>query len=161
VAEHGKLSEESLKAIEAKGIPREVTEAYVKGLQAQQALEQAQAAKEETELLGMVGGKDEFAKVAQWAKTALSADEVRAFNEAVTNGSFEQAKLALAGVHARYQTATRTPGFVQGGGAAPGVGYASQAEITRAMSDPRYNSDAAYRADVIRRIDATDYSKLM
>ena len=34
--------------------------------------------------------------------------------------------------------------------------YRSQAELVAAMSDPRYDSDPAYRADVIEKLELSD-----
>jgi hypothetical protein len=34
--------------------------------------------------------------------------------------------------------------------------YRSQAELVAAMGDPRYDTDPAYRADVIQKLDQSD-----
>ena len=34
--------------------------------------------------------------------------------------------------------------------------FRSQAELVAAMSDPRYESDEAYRADVVEKLDRSD-----
>jgi hypothetical protein len=34
--------------------------------------------------------------------------------------------------------------------------FRSQAELVRAMSDPRYDSDPAYRQDVIAKLEQSD-----
>jgi hypothetical protein len=40
--------------------------------------------------------------------------------------------------------------------AAQQQGFRSQAELVRAMSDPRYDNDPAYRADVAAKLEASD-----
>jgi hypothetical protein len=35
-------------------------------------------------------------------------------------------------------------------------GFRSQAELVRAMSDPRYDNDPAYRADVAAKLEMSD-----
>ena len=37
-----------------------------------------------------------------------------------------------------------------------GDNFRSQAELVRAMSDPRYENDPAYRQDVIDKLDRSD-----
>ena len=37
-----------------------------------------------------------------------------------------------------------------------GQTFRSQAELVSAMSDPRYDNDPAYRADVINKLDQSD-----
>ena len=34
--------------------------------------------------------------------------------------------------------------------------YRSQAELVAAMSDPRYDTDPAYRADVVEKLESSD-----
>ena len=34
--------------------------------------------------------------------------------------------------------------------------YRSQAELVRAMSDPRYDNDPAYRQDVMQKLEQSD-----
>ena len=44
-------------------------------------------------------------------------------------------------------------------GKAPKTGgdvFRSQAELVRAMSDPRYDSDPAYRQDIIEKLDRSN-----
>ena len=40
--------------------------------------------------------------------------------------------------------------------ASSGQVFRSQAELVSAMSDPRYDNDPAYRADVISKLDQSD-----
>jgi len=43
--------------------------------------------------------------------------------------------------------------MIQGKAASPVDGFRSQAEVVRAMSDPRYDSDPAYRQDVFEKLE--------
>lgn len=144
--DRGSLSEETYKAAEAKGLSRAFLDGVVAG---RVALVHQQAA----ELMEVVGGKEEWERVASWARANLGPRELRTFNEAVERGSMELAKLAIRGIHARYVAATgRQPNLV-GGAATPGAdGYRSQREAIEAMRDPRYAKDPAYRAEVEARI---------
>ena len=46
--------------------------------------------------------------------------------------------------------------LLQGKAAAPANGFRSQAEVVRAMQDPRYDRDPAYRAEVMQRLEQSD-----
>ncbi|MCA8110259.1 capsid assembly protein [Burkholderia cepacia] len=145
----GGLSEESYSKLETAGIPKAMVDAYIAG---QVALgEQRNAQGYET-----AGGKDEFAKMTEWAKTGFNAAEIAAFNTAVT-GTAEQMQLAVAGLRARYEAANgREPGLLGGKpGNAGAPGYASRAEMTADMKDPRYAKDPAFRAKVESKLAAT------
>jgi hypothetical protein len=61
--------------------------------------------------------------------------------------------LALAGLQARYTDANGYEGkMIQGKAAAPADTFKSQAEVVRAMSDPRYDKDPGYRDDIMQKL---------
>lgn len=145
----GKLSDESYGKLKDAGISKEVVDAYIAGQAALGEQRNAQGYE-------VAGGQDQFQKMTAWATTGLTAGEIEAFNAAVT-GSTEQMKLAVAGLRARYESANgREPGLLGGKPAsASPQGYASRAEMTSDMKDPRYGKDPAFRAKVEAKLAAT------
>lgn len=138
----GKVSEETYQKAEKFGLDKKFVDAFAAG---QAAVVQQQAAA----LYAEVGGPDEFAKIANWARGKLTPNEIKAFNDATQTGSLEVAKLALRGLAAKYQAAVgRTPNLVGGEPAGASTGFKSQSEVIQAMRDPRYSKDPAYRAEV-------------
>lgn len=150
-AESGKLSDDSYKALEAQGFGRDVVDTYIAGQQAL-AAQQAQQGYE------LAGGKDNYQAMATWAQAALTPADIQAFDAAVTSGSPAQMKQAIVALKAQYEAAKGTdPKLVSGSPAAgPNGAFASRAEVTQAMRDPRYKADPAYRAEVERRIGLMD-----
>ena len=145
-ANDGKLSEETYQKLEGIGLPRDLVDSYAAG---QQALLQS----EESEIKGVAGGQ--YDQMAEWANEHLPQEEVDAFDEAVTGGTVQQAKLAVQGLYARYQNATGaqpklTQGSVTGTSTMP---FKSMQELARAQADPRYRSgDKAYHEEIDRRL---------
>lgn len=146
-ANDGQLSDETYKKLEEVGLPRDLVDSYAAG---QQALLQS----EETQIKGVAGG--DYDAMAEWANEHLPSEEIDAFDEAVTSGSVQQAKLAVQGLHARYQNATGSrpktlvQGAVSGSSTMP---FKSMQELARAQSDPRYRSgDKAYHQEIDRRL---------
>jgi len=146
-ANDGQLSDETYQKLEEVGLPRDLVDSYAAG---QQALLQS----EETQIKGVAGG--DYDAMAEWANEHLPSEEVDAFDEAVTSGSVQQAKLAVQGLHARYQNATGSrpktlvQGAVSGSSTMP---FKSMQELARAQSDPRYRSgDKAYHQEIDRRL---------
>jgi hypothetical protein len=45
---------------------------------------------------------------------------------------------------------------IQGKAATPTEVFRSQAELVKAMDDPRYENDPAYRRDVLNKLDRSD-----
>ena len=146
-ANDGQLSDETYKKLEEVGLPRDLVDSYAAG---QQALLQS----EEAQIKGVAGG--DYDAMAEWANEHLPSEEIDAFDEAVTSGSVQQAKLAVQGLHARYQNATGSrpktlvQGAVSGSSTMP---FKSMQELARAQSDPRYRSgDKAYHQEIDRRL---------
>ena len=149
-ANDGKLSEETYQKLEGIGLPRDLVDSYAAG---QQALLQS----EESEIKGVAGGQ--YDQMAEWANEHLPQEEVDAFDEAVTGGTVQQAKLAVQGLYARYQNATGaqpklTQGSVTGTSTMP---FKSMQELARAQADPRYRSgDKAYHEEIDRRLSVSN-----
>jgi hypothetical protein len=151
-AEHyssnGNLADEHFAELEAKGIPRNVVDTYLNGLKAQSQLT-AQT------VYSMVGGQEQYAAMTAWAKANLSAEEVNAYNNAVSNGDDGQRKMAIAGLQARYN-GTREGDLLSGKGTTHSVaGFASWGDVQTAMRDKRYGKDASYTAEVQSRLAAS------
>lgn len=146
----GALSDGSYQKLAEAGIPKPMVDAYIAGQQALAAQVQAQG-------FEVAGGKEQFEQMVKWASTGLTPGEIAAYDAAVTGGSVDQMKLAVAGLRARYEAANgREPGLLggkPGSGNAPG--YASRAEMTTDMKDPRYSKDPAFRAKVEAKLAAT------
>ena len=147
----GQLSEETYKKLEGIGLPRDLVDSYAAG---QQALMQS----EESEIKGVAGGQ--YDQMAEWANEHLPSEEIDAFDEAVTGGTVQQAKLAVQGLYARYQNANGaaqpklTQGSVTGSSTMP---FKSMQELARAQADPRYRSgDKAYHEEIDRRLSVSN-----
>jgi len=65
---------------------------------------------------------------------------------------------AAQALNARYQDAVGYDGEMLTGSAPrnTGDGFRSQAELVAAMSDPRYDKDPAYRADVADKLERSN-----
>ena len=104
------------------------------------------------------GGEKAYANIVNWAKTNLPQDQINAFDEVVNTGSVQAIQLAVSGLKAEYDNANGVEGRMVTGKNAPNNGdvFRSQAELVRAMNDARYDSDPAYRQDVIEKLDRSD-----
>ena len=105
------------------------------------------------------GGDQAYSSIINWAKSNLDAKQITAFDEVINTGSVQAIQLAVSGLKAEYNTANGVEGRMVTGKAAPkepGDVFRSQAELVRAMSDKRYDSDPAYRQDVIEKLERSD-----
>jgi hypothetical protein len=104
------------------------------------------------------GGEQQYANIVNWAKSNINKDQLDAFNNVVNSGNVPAIRLAVSGLKAEYDAANGVEGKMVTGKTAPNNGdvFRSQAELVRAMNDARYDSDPAYRQDVIEKLDRSD-----
>ena len=100
-----------------------------------------------------VGGEAAYQQLVGWAAQNFSEAEIQAFDNVVDSGNVAAINLALAGLQARYTVANGYEGkMIQGKAAAPADTFKSQAEVVRAMSDPQYDRDPAYRDAIMQKL---------
>ena len=109
---------------------------------------------EMTERKGVVGGDENYQNMLQWAGTNLNQQEIDMFDAVMQRGDALGAFFAIRSLAYRYNDAAGYEGKMLTGNApkTSGSQYRSQQEVIQAMSDPRYDSDPAYRKDVMDKL---------
>ena len=104
------------------------------------------------------GGEEAYNNMTSWASNNLDQRSSEAFDEVINSGSIDAIKLAVSGLKAEYEKAVGYEGRqLQGKPPASTKDvYRSQAELVRAMSDPRYDNDPAYRQDVMQKLEQSE-----
>ncbi len=104
------------------------------------------------------GGEEAYNNMVQWASSNLKSTAIDAFDQIIGSGSVEAINLAVAGLKAQYDNANGYEGTMVSGKAPQTTKdiFRSQAELVAAMSDKRYDNDAAYRQDVIEKLERSD-----
>lgn len=163
-AVNGNLSQESIAAIKQKTkLPDYVINDYLEGQKARlsQAYDKAATT---------VGGKDQLARVFDWASKNLSETDQKAVNAALASPSWE---VALLGLKAKYDAATpkkvtnneppKIGGQKVGSSSATALAsgpYTSKAEFYQERNNPLFSTDQKYRALVERRMSQTNFNNL-
>ena len=103
------------------------------------------------------GGEAEYNRLTEWAADNLSERKLDAFNSMIDQGNATAIQIAVSGLRSEYEAQEGYEGRMLTGKAARAVdGFRSQAEVVRAMSDPRYDSDPAYRQDVYDKLERSN-----
>jgi len=144
--EKGELTKESFDKLDKLGLPKDLVESYIEGQKAIQS-------KSSGEIFDVVGGQDNYGKVIDWAKNNLQADEVESYNKIMDGGNQSDMKLAVQGLYSRYgKSEGSEPNLIKGEASSTQSAFRSTAEIVKAMSDPRYKDDPAFRNDVEKKL---------
>lgn len=109
-------------------------------------------------LQDMVGGSEAYGEMISWASENLSDKERDAYDHVMDMNDPYAAFFAVKALNNAYTNAEGYEGRMLTGQAAPNPvdAFRSQAEVVQAMSDPRYESDPAYRNDVFEKLDRSN-----
>lgn len=159
----GVITDEHYSQLESAGFSKSIVDAYLSGRSVESGYtNEAPVADltdaESNQIKDSVGGEEEYANIVNWAGQNLSKSEIEAFDTLINTGNVAQIKLAVAGMRAQYQEANGYEGRMLSGKPAktPDGVFRSQAELVAALGDPRYDTDPAYRADVVAKLDRSD-----
>ena len=149
----GSLGEDSYKKLEDAGISRQYADTYIAGVKAlgEQIGNQVKSS---------VGGDAEYGNMVEWAKANYTPEQIQAYDKAVNSGDVNTAIMAAKGLRSDYTNVAGSEGETYGGTQAEPEGsgdvFRSNAEVTTAMKDPRYEYDQAYRQDVLSKLERSD-----
>ena len=149
--EKGELSAEDVDKLGSMD-PKQLVQAYLAyNTQAKSAqLQQSQV----NDIMETAGGAEQYNNMIQWASTNLPESEINDFNAVTATNNPIAIKFAVQSLASKYRGEVGYEAdLVSGRGAGSDVkAFRSHAELSRAISDPRYHSDPAYRQDVEDRL---------
>ena len=144
--ETGQLSQDAYLALQEAGIEPQMVDTWIAG-------QEAIADQQIDSIYNMVGGEQAYNGMLEWAGNNLQSWEMDAFNEQIESLD-ANSMFAVQGLMARMQNDEGSPPMLYQGEpsqySAPK--YDSLAQLTSAMSDPRYASDPAFRMEVTNRL---------
>ena len=110
-------------------------------------------------LRDLVGGNDAYKTLVGWASENFSQEEIGMYDSIMNGGDKNAMYFAVQALSNRYQQSNSVEGQLLTGKSSPpsgGDAFRSQAEVVRAMSDPRYDTDPAYRQDVAAKLERSN-----
>ena len=152
-------SQETLEKL-AKADPNELAKMYLDYRSKAENSSQPQMTEADaTNLKNAVGGEAQYNEMIGWASQNMTEQEISLYDSIMEKGDPAAAYFAVQALAYRYQDADGVEGnLVQAKPRSSSAGFRGQAELTQAMSDPRYDSDPAYRQDVARKLERSNIS---
>jgi len=110
------------------------------------------------QLYKMVGGEKEYQSMLEWASQSLSKEEIEMYDSVMAAGNANSIYFAVQALSNKYSDSVGSEGqlLTGRGSAESNAVFRSQSELVQAMSDPRYDSDPAYRSDVMAKLENSD-----
>ena len=144
---NGSLSEEAMDKLSSMD-SKDLIKAYLqynsqaKSVQIQQS--------EIDKIQASVGGPEVYGEMMDWASSNLSEQEIGEYNQVTNSNDPVAIKFAVAALTNRYRSDSGYEAPLVTGKKSTGNAkiFRSHAELSRAIADPRYSTDPAYRQDV-------------
>ena len=147
-ARNGEISEKSYTELSEGGMTKDVVDTWIAG-------QQSIADQIKNQAYDSVGGEEEYNSLIEWARESLEEKEIDAFNRAMENSNADDIIFTIKSLNARRNLAVgETPTLLQGdtGTKKEGNSFKSVVQLTKAMQDPRYQKDPAYRDEVTQKL---------
>jgi hypothetical protein len=150
----GNISEEAKAKLVEQGIPADLIDDYV-NLAKYRIENETQAA------LAYIGGDAEWKSLNEWAVANLSKAEQATYNEMLQGDGWKVAIDTLKAKRAAAKPNAKEGNLRTGttNAASSATGYASKAEMTRDIQDPKYRTDPAFRRMVAQRIAVSTFQE--
>ena len=156
--ETGGLKDASYKLLEDAGISKQYADTYIEGVKAlgQQIGNQVKDS---------VGGSGDYQNMVEWAQANYTPEQIQAYDNAVNSGDVQLAMLTARGLQADYQNSSGYEGQTVSGDTSLRMSdssdvFRSNAQVTEAMKDPRYENDTAFRQDVRDKLERSEVFSL-
>ena len=158
-AEKGELSEETMGKLTEMS-SEELVKAYIESQAGQQSVTPDLTEKQVSSIKDSVGGEEQYNQLVTWAGENLDQKSIKGFDALVETGNADAIEFAVAGLKAIYETQNGSEGQMLSGKPPSNNGetFKSQAEVIKAMSDSRYESDPAYRNEIMEKLSRSNVS---
>ena len=154
-ADSGQFTDETIQALEGMSAA-DIADMFLSYRQNAEPATESYALDETdvSELKGVAGGEQQYNNMMAWAAQNLAAEEIQVYDQVMDRGDPQAIYFAIQALSYRFNDAVGYEGQLLTGTASRSVdAYRSQAEVVRAMSDPRYENDPAYRQDVYDKLE--------
>ena len=111
-----------------------------------------------SDLKGIAGGDEGYTEMMGWAKSNLKKAEVDMYDQVMDQGNPLAAFFAVQALKYRFDDAKGVDGEMLQGKAPKTTGdtFKSQAQVVKAMSDPQYDKDPAYRQAIYDKLERSN-----
>ena len=127
--------------------------------QAQQAPQSRDFTEQDVKQIhGLVGGEENYNNMIGWANQNMSEQEVKMYDALMDKGDPLAAFFAVKSMALSYQDKIGRDGQLVKGKAPKQTSdvFNSQQEMVKAMEDPRYNDDPAYRESILQKLERSN-----
>ena len=158
---NGTLSDEMYDKLGEAGLSRPMVEAYLKGLRnelgyPQENAEPILSESEVDEVKAIAGGSEGYDALMDWAGENLSKEDAKNYDDVLATANKSAIKFAVKALMGQYEDSQGRDSRIVTGKESSTENYRSMAEVVRDMNKPEYQTDEAFRDDVLRKLSASN-----
>ena len=155
----GTLSEDMYSQLGKAGLSKEVVDNYLAGVRNEVGIESTEpvlSASEIKDLKNLAGGERGYDTLMDWAGNNLDQEAINDFDNVLATGNKTAIKFAITALMGKYEDSQGRDSKIVTGKESSTENYRSMAEVVRDMNKPEYQSDEAFRDDVLRKLSASN-----
>jgi hypothetical protein len=156
---NGTLSEEMYDQLSNAGLNKQLVDSYLKGLRGELGYEAAEPVLSEAEVKevqNIANGEEGYKALMEWAGQNLDQTAQEEYDAVLKTGNKSAIKFAVTALMGKYEDSQGRDSRIITGKESANETYRSMAEVVRDMNKPEYQTDEAYRDDVLRKLSASN-----
>ena len=152
---NGTLSDDMYSKLATAGLNREIVDNYLAGVKGELGIQSEQPVLSDAEvndLKNIAGGERGYNQLMDWAGNNLTAQDAKSYDDVLATGNKAAISFAIKALMGQYEDANGRDSNIVTGKQSSTENYRSMAEVVRDMNKPEYQTDEAFRDDVIRKL---------
>ncbi|OUW21732.1 MAG: hypothetical protein CBD21_00225 [bacterium TMED161] len=149
----GNIREDDYTKLSEAGFSKQIIDTYLDGLRGGVGVADEIQQSQLEDIQSVVGGEEGYTNLRDWTQKNVPDETLAAFDKILDTQDPTMIKIAVQGFAAQMRAAEGyEPTLINGRSPQAVTPFKTQAELTNAMADPRYNKDEAYTLSVINKL---------
>ena len=158
---NGTLSNQMYDQLNTAGLSREVVDNYLAGVKGDLGIENTAqpsvlSESEIKDLKNIAGGERGYDNLMEWAGENLTDSDAQNYDDVLATGNKASIQFAIKALMGQYEDSMGRDSKIVTGKESTTTNYRSMAEVVRDMNKPEYQTDEAFRDDVLRKLSASN-----
>ena len=158
---NGTLDDAMYEQLSKAGLSKSVVDSYLDGVRNEvgftsETAEPVLSQPEVDEIKGLAGGDEGYDALMEWAGKNLSQDDAKNYDDVLATANKSAIKFAVKALMGQYEDSQGRDSRIVTGKESSTESYRSMAEVVRDMNKPEYQTDEAFRDDVLRKLSASN-----
>jgi len=158
---NGTLNDEMYDQLSKAGLSKSVVDNYLDGVRNEVGFnpntpEPVLSQPEVDEIKALAGGDKGYDNLMEWAGQNLDQQAIKDYDDVLATGNKSAVKFAVTALMGKYEDSQGRDSRIVTGKESSTDTYRSMAEVVRDMNKREYQTDEAYRDDVLRKLSASN-----